>query len=476
MSYQKQNFIDEQVLTADHMNHIEEGISTATVQSLSSKKNQLLNVAYSSLANTAFYHSNTMEVFLTGIKLGFNAIKCDIHVTSDGEFILCHDRGITLTDTGTNVITDFNKSSSTTEAISNLTYSELKECVYDTESVIGYNSRVCDIDDFLQICKEFNIIPYITLREEFASNYVYSGSNTCYFGCDSGVDLGTYLLTKLLDKLTKYNLLENAYLSAFVHDLKAENFISGSVPTWLVNQYSAPADATKSIVSKLRTLSEKPSAVWVQSSGFPGTSTTNRNELINRIDYMSNLSGNNCISLYLSNDTDNLILLSDIIKYANSKNVVMFNSIVSDYKTHNAMCNLGISGGQYDRVVTNCPIQKYYFTLRSIITENVRNWEFSEPLFSTLYGTSAYERRRVSANIIEDESNNAIIIRDISFNGSNRGFGDYMLKGWLYRLTSQISILSNITANISIVDKEIKVTFPDGLPTTKQTMTIVLDI
>ncbi|MGN1080462.1 MAG: glycerophosphodiester phosphodiesterase family protein [Acutalibacteraceae bacterium] len=159
----------------------------------------MLNIAYSSFGKIAYF-PNTMEVFFTAKKFGFKIVKADIRVSSDGEFILCHDKGFKLIPPDYNIIS---KASDTSEEkhsvdINCTSYDDLKSYMYDTLNTLGYYSKIANIDDFLQICNELDMIPYITLREEFASNYIYDGENTQYFGAPQGQKVGEYLIQNYL--------------------------------------------------------------------------------------------------------------------------------------------------------------------------------------------------------------------------------------------------------------------------------------
>ena len=126
--------------------------------------NQVVNVAYSSIDTN--YPINTIEHFMNAIKLGYNAIKTDMRLTSDGKIVLCHDAGFTFNEDGR--ITSFDSANCT--LIHNMTYQQCLSLEHGSTKAfnhLGYYAHVCGLEDFLKICKEYGIIPYITFREEY---------------------------------------------------------------------------------------------------------------------------------------------------------------------------------------------------------------------------------------------------------------------------------------------------------------------
>ena len=50
---------------------------------------------------------NTMEAFELAAKMGADGIELDVHFTSDGEVVICHDEKINRTSNGQGLVTDY---------------------------------------------------------------------------------------------------------------------------------------------------------------------------------------------------------------------------------------------------------------------------------------------------------------------------------------------------------------------------------
>ena len=91
---------------------------------------------------------NTEEAFLNAAtKQGYTAIECDIRVTKDGVFVVCHDEtfaGIQISSTN---------------------WADLKD-VTETKTRGGktYTSTICTLEKFLDICYTYDISPVIELK------------------------------------------------------------------------------------------------------------------------------------------------------------------------------------------------------------------------------------------------------------------------------------------------------------------------
>ena len=131
-------------------------------------REDFLNISYSTLDIAAI---NTVETYLSAGHFGFNACKGDVRPTSDGKLIMCHDAGFTFDGNGR--ITTYNSSSNT--PIHNLTYAECMAKEYTSKSGSGqmnHYAKVADIDQFLEVCKEYNMTAFITIREEYISTVI----------------------------------------------------------------------------------------------------------------------------------------------------------------------------------------------------------------------------------------------------------------------------------------------------------------
>ena len=128
-----------------------------------------LAIAYSSIGRMAI---NTKEHFLDCCKnYGYNVLKCDVRPTSDGKLVLCHDAGFTLDANGR--ITTYNAASST--SIHEMTAAQcvaLEHADSKSYGLLGYYAKPCLIGDYLDICRAYGKVAFITIREEYMDEVV----------------------------------------------------------------------------------------------------------------------------------------------------------------------------------------------------------------------------------------------------------------------------------------------------------------
>lgn len=153
--------------------------------------NSFLNISYSSFEGLA--PANTLETYLTAAKLGFDAIKGDVRITSDDKLIMCHDAGFTFTDAG--YIKGYVQSNST--PIRELTLEQCQSHLYSNSAAmataLGHSCKVATFEDYIKICREYNKVAYITVRDEYIDT----------------------IAPIVLDCLKKYNMLDNAIINSF---------------------------------------------------------------------------------------------------------------------------------------------------------------------------------------------------------------------------------------------------------------------
>lgn len=104
---------------------------------------------------------NTIPHFQAALHNGFNGLKADMRLTLDNRIILCHDKGYTLNSDGR--ITTFDADNYI--PIDSLTEQEVLNLEFD-EMINGSFIHPCNLEDFLVLCKENFMIPYITLRHD----------------------------------------------------------------------------------------------------------------------------------------------------------------------------------------------------------------------------------------------------------------------------------------------------------------------
>ncbi len=123
-----------------------------------------LAIAYSSIGRMAI---NTKEHFVDCCKnYGYNVLKCDVRPTSDGKLVLCHDAGFTLDTNGR--ITTYNAASST--SIHEMTAAQciaLEHADSKSYGLLGYYAKPCLIGDYLDVCRAYGKVAFVTIRDEY---------------------------------------------------------------------------------------------------------------------------------------------------------------------------------------------------------------------------------------------------------------------------------------------------------------------
>ena len=95
---------------------------------------------------------NTEEAFINGVKnYGFQALECDVKVTSDKKYVCWHDDVITKCSPNCTIYTN------TLATIQSKTLTQ-------TRNGTTYTGKICTVDRYLEICKEYNVIPVIELK------------------------------------------------------------------------------------------------------------------------------------------------------------------------------------------------------------------------------------------------------------------------------------------------------------------------
>lgn len=94
---------------------------------------------------------NTAEAFRNGVARGYDFLECDVRVTADGEFVLCHD-------------TD-NKRLGGHSEIATSTLTELRaDTLHQTRHGQDYTATICTLGEYLDICREGGVRPVIELK------------------------------------------------------------------------------------------------------------------------------------------------------------------------------------------------------------------------------------------------------------------------------------------------------------------------
>lgn len=193
MAYKKQNFYTNQILKAEHLNNIEDGIianetaiaekqpkgdyltehqkiKTINGQSLVGTGNisitgstsdtsvsPLKDGEYNVLAVNHRGYSleapeNTIPAYILSKKKGFNFVECDVSFTSDGVPVLLHDSTIDRTSNGAG-------------KISMLTYDQLLQYDFGSWFSADYAGTIIPtFKQFIACCKCLGLHPYIELK------------------------------------------------------------------------------------------------------------------------------------------------------------------------------------------------------------------------------------------------------------------------------------------------------------------------
>lgn len=126
---------------------------------------------------------NSYPAFEKACEQDYYAIECDVHLTKDGEWIICHNTTIDKTCNGTGSISDY-----TLEELRNfnITYGHGIE-KYE-------NLKLPTLDEYLDLCAKYNKVPEIEVKRE-----------------------GFYdtKLTDIIDKLKERNLIDKAIIISF---------------------------------------------------------------------------------------------------------------------------------------------------------------------------------------------------------------------------------------------------------------------
>lgn len=157
-SYNRQNFVPYQILRADHLNNIEDGI--VNLESVINNMNMNNDVVNYDLNVKAVNHrgyskgapENTIPAYIMSKQKGFTYVECDVSFTKDSVAVLLHDSTIDRTSNGSG-------------NVQSLTYEQLLQ--YDFGS--WYSSKfagtkIPTFKEFIMYCKGLGMHPYIELK------------------------------------------------------------------------------------------------------------------------------------------------------------------------------------------------------------------------------------------------------------------------------------------------------------------------
>ena len=104
------------------------------------------------------YPDNTEVSFIQAAKHGSRGVETDVRITKDGKFILSHDGDATFEDGTTLVIADS-------------TYDELT-AKYLQNKKSGDKVKLCSLQRYLEICKEYGLVCFIELKGAFPDDKI----------------------------------------------------------------------------------------------------------------------------------------------------------------------------------------------------------------------------------------------------------------------------------------------------------------
>ena len=265
---------------------------------------EMLKIAYSDIFLAPI---NTLEHFLTAAHLGFNALKCDCRLSSDGVVILCHDAGFTIDSNGR--ITKYSASNST--PIHSMTAAECLALEHATSLYdMDHLAHPCTLDDFLTVCKDTGKIPFITLRDEYVDDTI----------------------TAILNALDKFGLRNIAIINSL----------------------------TFSSLKSMRAADPYISLNYVISSGAVLT-----NEVVDNCAALTNCS----VSLFtIPSDSDGSIYESskEAVRYAQSIGVNVQNALISSAEQYNKFLSEGFSGLQIQRAIF--PYERTFYAMKLTVS------------------------------------------------------------------------------------------------------------
>ncbi len=95
---------------------------------------------------------NTVEAFTNGVDhYGYQGLECDVRVTADGHYVISHDE--TTNSVGGNL------------TVASATLAQLQAETYtQTRGGVTYTGHICTVAEYLDICKEKNVIPVVELK------------------------------------------------------------------------------------------------------------------------------------------------------------------------------------------------------------------------------------------------------------------------------------------------------------------------
>lgn len=150
---------------------------------------------------------NTAPAFEEAGKAGFWGAECDVYRTADGIWVVSHD---------TNTYRMMNK----TASVEKKTYDELMEMTVDNGSNIeNYpDLKFCSLEDYLSICKRYNMVAVIELKGENNTEHYDEIINLV-----NEYDVKTVYISFHFENLEKIRELSNSNVYYLVQEIEDED-------------------------------------------------------------------------------------------------------------------------------------------------------------------------------------------------------------------------------------------------------------
>jgi glycerophosphoryl diester phosphodiesterase len=131
--------------------------------------------------NSGSAPENTLAAFKSALDTGADGIECDIHLTNDGRFVVCHDETIDRTSAGTG-------------EIAKMTFGRLREYDYGYSAKFGERFRgekIPALEEMLEIVRSMQVIN-IEIKQFADNNGSSKGENPYKKLCAMLHDFGVF--------------------------------------------------------------------------------------------------------------------------------------------------------------------------------------------------------------------------------------------------------------------------------------------
>ena len=116
---------------------------------------------------------NTLAAFRLAAEMGYKAVECDIQFTKDGVPVVIHDSSVTRTSNVAIVETELFGAKK--RKLSELTFDEVRQLDFGSwksEAYVG--EKIPSFQEFLELCKQYGLHPYIELKSNGDLPLLYS--------------------------------------------------------------------------------------------------------------------------------------------------------------------------------------------------------------------------------------------------------------------------------------------------------------